>query len=186
MDKQKKQVDLNKFTEPIEPKWRIQSVTQDKKRAIVIPYLDSRLVQQRLDDVVGPGNWQNTYDATTGTSSLGIKIDGDWVYKTDVGADSKVEKEKGKASDAFKRAAVLWGIGRNIYSIGAKVIAYSAEKKCPITSTGQPLYTPDAISLYMNGLSESMGLLMQIWKLNPDKQTDDEFKELMAALKKYL
>lgn len=176
--------DLKKLCEPIQPKWRVQSKGNGK--AFVVPYLDSRQVQQRLDDVVGQANWQNTYEAESGTASLGILVDGNWIYKSDVGTDSKVEKEKGKASDSLKRAAVLWGIGRNIYTIGVKVIAYDESKRCCVTSEGKPLYTPDQLSMYMNGMNESMGLLVQIWNDNKEKQSDDEFKELIVSLKKFL
>ena len=176
---------LEKLSQPITPKWRVLTPIMGGKKALVVPYIDSRQVQQRLDEVVGKMNWQNTYDATTGTSSLGIRVGDGWIYKTDVGTESKTEKEKGMASDALKRAAVLWGIGRDIYEIGQKQIDYDSAAKITKTPSGTPLYG-NSLSIYMNGLSESMGLLMQIWKLNPDKQTDDEFKELMAALKKYL
>jgi hypothetical protein len=41
---------------------------------------------------------------------------GEWVSKQDVGVESNTEKEKGQASDAFKRACFNWGIGRELYT----------------------------------------------------------------------
>ena len=57
---------LAKLSEPIVPRWRVQSLTKDKKKAIIVPYLDSRMVQQRLDEVVGSANWCNNYEPENG------------------------------------------------------------------------------------------------------------------------
>lgn len=75
--------------------------------------------------MLSPENWSNTYEAESGTASISIRINNEWICKSDIGTDSNVEKEKGKASDAFKRAAVLWGIGRNLYHIGTKSIQWN-------------------------------------------------------------
>lgn len=178
---------LKKLQEPFKDiKWRVQSATQDKRRCIVVPYLDARQVQQRLDDVVGISGWTNTYEAETGTSSLGIRVGDDFMYKSDVGTDSKIDKEKGKASDSFKRSAVLWGIGRDVYKIGSKMLDFDDQHKKPKTSTGKILYTPEQLSNYMNGLNTSIGLLSQIWDDNKELQADDKFIEVITSLKKYL
>lgn len=39
-----------------------------------------------------------------------------WIAKTDCGVESFAEKEKGEASDAFKRAGFNVGIGRELYT----------------------------------------------------------------------
>lgn len=176
---------LAKLAEPMIPRWRVQSLTKDKKKAIIVPYLDSRMVQQRLDEVVGSANWCNNYDPENGASSIGIRINGEFISKSDVGVESKESKDKGKASDGFKRAAVLWGIGRNIYSIGSKILNTN-ENGSPVTSTGKVLYTGDQLSAYMNNLNTSVGLLSQIWNENADKQNIPEFQELITKLKKML
>lgn len=175
-----------KLAAPFVPKWRVQSTTKDGTRDIVVPYLDARQVQQRLDDVVLPQNWSNTFEAETGTASISILINGKWIGKSDVGTDSAVEKEKGKASDAFKRAAVLWNIGRDIYLIGSKMLTHNVEKKRPMTSSGEVLWTPDQLSLYMNGMNTSLGLLSQFWAENKELQADEKFKALVVALKDYV
>lgn len=41
---------------------------------------------------------------------------GQFVYRSDCGVESNTEKEKGEASDSFKRACVNWGIGRELYT----------------------------------------------------------------------
>lgn len=99
--------------------WRVGSVSKDKKKAMVLAYLDARDVMQRLDDVCGIGNWQNKHPHANGKTScaIGIKIGDEWVWKENGAGDSQVEAEKGAFSDAFKRAAVLWGIGRYLYDV---------------------------------------------------------------------
>ena len=105
---------FRKLAEPMPVKWRVGP--KIGSRLSVLAYLDARMVQQRLDDVVGPENWANVYDSETGTATISIFINGEWVSKTDVGTESKVDKEKGKASDSFKRAATNIGIGRELYT----------------------------------------------------------------------
>lgn len=83
----------------------------------MLDYIDARQVMDRLDDVVGPDKWQDEYHEVKGNlfCRIGIKIDGEWVWKGDVGKPTAIESIKGEASDAFKRAAVKWGIGRFLY-----------------------------------------------------------------------
>src|SRR5690606_35602811 len=61
------------------------------------------------------------YDCVNGRTicKLGINVDGAWVWKSDGAGDTQVEAEKGGISDAFKRAAVKWGIGRYLYDLDA-------------------------------------------------------------------
>ena len=80
----------------------------------LLAYLDARDVMQRLDEVVGFNNWQCRYPFA-GCCEIGIKFGNEWIWKANAGAETQVEAEKGQASDAFKRAAVLWGIGRYLY-----------------------------------------------------------------------
>ena len=85
-----------------------------------LAYIDARDVMQRLDDVVGPENWQDTFRETSSgrvLAQLHIRIGDDWIIKTDGAGDTKVEGEKGAISDAFKRAAVKWGVGRYLYDL---------------------------------------------------------------------
>ena len=46
---------------------------------------------------------------------LSLKINGVWITKTDGAGDTNIEGEKGGLSDAFKRAAVKFGVGRYLY-----------------------------------------------------------------------
>jgi len=99
--------------------WRAQSVTKDGTKAMALAYIDARDVMRRLDDVCGPNGWQCRYPhATTKTiCEIGIKCGDEWIWKANGAGDTDIEAEKGAISDAFKRAAVLWGIGRYLYDM---------------------------------------------------------------------
>jgi len=99
--------------------WRVGSVTRDKSKGMPLAFIDARNVMDRLDLVVGPQNWQREHriEGEFIIARVGIKIDGDWVWKEDGADKTDVEKIKGGLSDAFKRAAVSWGIGRYLYEL---------------------------------------------------------------------
>lgn len=96
--------------------WRVGATMQDKSKGIALAYIDARDVMKRLDDVIGLGLWQCRYPFS-GCCDIGIKIDGEWIWKANGAGATDVEGEKGMYSDAFKRAAVMWGIGRYLYSL---------------------------------------------------------------------
>lgn len=101
--------------------WRAQSMTGDGTKAMALAYIDARDVMDRLDAVCGAANWQDRYEfhGPRTVCYLSIRIDGEWVTKADGAGDSDVEAEKGAISDALKRAAVKWGIGRYLYALDA-------------------------------------------------------------------
>lgn len=105
--------------------WRAQSLTRNGDKAMALAYIDARDVMNRLDEAVGPENWQDEYTSANGRTicRIGIKIGDAWVWKSDGAGDTDVEKEKGGISDAFKRAAVKWGIGRYLYSLPTPWVA---------------------------------------------------------------
>lgn len=113
---------LEDLKKPFDPKlisWRVGALNRDKSKGIALAYIDARDVMERLDEVCGLGNWQCSYPHANGKTScrIGIKIGDEWVWKENGAGDSQVEAEKGAFSDAFKRAAVLWGIGRYLYDV---------------------------------------------------------------------
>lgn len=100
---------------------RVQSVTE--KGCILLLYKDARCDMNILDETVGSPNWQRSHELVNGNlfCNIGIRFDresgfGEWVWKQDVGTESNTEKEKGQASDSFKRACFNWGIGRELYT----------------------------------------------------------------------
>ena len=98
-------------------KWRVQSSRYGKSTCVA--YIDARDAQDLLDEVVGPENWQSMFYEENGLlfCKVGIFVGECWVWKSDTGSESKVEKDKGHVSDAFKRACVSWGIGRFLYRL---------------------------------------------------------------------
>lgn len=86
----------------------------------VLAYIDARDVMDRLDAICGPDGWQDRYphvDRKT-VCEIDIWVEGrGWITKADGAGDSDIEAEKGALSDAFKRAAVRWGIGRYLYHL---------------------------------------------------------------------
>ena len=98
-------------------------LTRPGKGSILIHYIDSRSVQKRLDDVVGIDNWQTKmHETRSGTRvlcELSVRINGEWITKTDGSGDTDFEKEKGAISRALCRAATHFGIGRYLYNPAA-------------------------------------------------------------------
>lgn len=101
--------------------WRAQSVTKDGTKALALAYIDARDVMDRLDSVLGSENWQDRYEfhGARTVCYLSIRIGEEWITKADGAGDTDVEGEKGAISDALKRAAVKWGIGRYLYALEA-------------------------------------------------------------------
>lgn len=100
--------------------WRAQSMNREGTSAMALAYIDARDVMARLDDVVGPQNWRDSYVETVKgrlICTLELRIDGEWISKADGAGNTDVEGDKGAISDALKRAAVKWGIGRYLYDM---------------------------------------------------------------------
>ncbi len=110
-------MNLKELKKEIPFKWRVQSFSKFKPQAQCVAYIDARQAMNLLDEVLGEGGWQSDYKEIKGNvyAGIGIKISDEWVWKWDTGAESNIEKEKGEASDSFKRAGVKWGIGRFLY-----------------------------------------------------------------------
>ena len=81
-------------------------------------YKDARCDQNILDEVVGPFSWKREHTRDNRNCIVSIKNPetGEWVNKEDTGTESNTEREKGLASDSFKRACFNWGIGRELYT----------------------------------------------------------------------
>ena len=112
---------------------RVQSVKANG--LVLLLYKDARCDMKLLDETVGPMNWQKEYlrDNSNCRVSIWDIEKKQWVSKEDTGTESNTEKEKGKASDSFKRACFNWGIGRELYS--APFIWIPAER-CNIKQSG--------------------------------------------------
>lgn len=97
---------------------RVATVTE--KGVSLLLYKDARCDMNILDETVGAMNWQREHqligDRLYCTVSIYDENKNIWVSKQDVGTESYAEKEKGQASDSFKRACFNLGIGRELYT----------------------------------------------------------------------
>ena len=104
--------------------------TVNEKGASLLLFKDARVDLKILDETFGPFGWQRTHQSIDGNLYCTISIwDSEkqqWISKQDVGTKSYSEKEKGQASDSFKRAAFCIGVGRELYT--APFIWISASK----------------------------------------------------------
>ncbi len=133
----------NKFLEALgqpfpysDVNWRMQYVDKEKVEGFAVPYLDARAIADRLDEVVGQNNWKDSYipwhtyvektedkgKVTTKQIQSQICVLSiydeerkEWIEKSDGAENTDFESIKGGISDAFKRAAVKWNVGRYMY-----------------------------------------------------------------------
>lgn len=140
---------LSSQFKPDELEWRVQrsGIKNNKPWAIVVPYVQNRAIMDRLDEVVGLWNWRNEFKQFTNGIVCGISIklfapqslisheeliakygesvvpskkEEFWLTKWDGAPETNIEAFKGGLSDAMKRAAVHWGMGRYLYRIEMK------------------------------------------------------------------
>ncbi len=128
-------VELEKLREPFEEsdiEWRVQRSDLNSRGepwALVVPYIDSRAIMDRLDEACGLENWQNRFDRGPDGGvicGISIRVSGEWITKWDGAEVPDTSEEEGERknrldpvktslTNAFKRAAVQWGIGRYLY-----------------------------------------------------------------------
>jgi len=129
-------MDLSKLKEPFgkdEVEWRVQQLGKNNGKcwALLVPYIQNRAIQNRLDEVCGPENWKNDFMPGPDGGVLcgiSIKIKNEWITKWDGAENTDIEPVKGGLSDSMKRAAVQWGMGRYLYELDPMFVAV-VEKK---------------------------------------------------------
>ena len=106
-------------------RWRVQQAGMSKNNSpwvMVIPYVDNRAIQERLDEVFGL-SWSNSFKPTPSGDGwlcgITAQVGDDQVTRWDGAEHTHIEKLKGGLSDAMKRAAVQFGIGRYLYQMEA-------------------------------------------------------------------
>lgn len=129
---------MNALKRPFDPRkisWRVGATTKDKSKGIALAYIDARDVMHRLDEVFGL-NWQCLYSHAEAKTicKIGVKVDGEWIWRAGGAGDTDIEAEKGAISDAFKRAAVLWGIGQYLYSLPNNWVELTAKGNTHVLS----------------------------------------------------
>lgn len=109
---------LKAFFSEDDLEWRVQMCGKNNDNnywVLLVPYMNRRAVMDRLDFVCSPENWKDDY--VPGPDGgvmcrLSIRINGEWITKCDAAENTNIESIKGGISDALKRAASKWGIGR--------------------------------------------------------------------------
>lgn len=113
---------------------RVSRVSESDRgvRVALLHYIDARAVFDRLDAVVGPGNWMTRLERIQDgfIAELAIKDPqtGEWIRRQDVSDNTDFESTKGGASGAIKRVAVQFGIGRYLYDLPEMWVSASKEK----------------------------------------------------------
>lgn len=136
MDKNKYFEEFGKPFPAEDVKWRLQNVDEQKEMGKAVPYLDARAIADRLDSIAGQNRWRDDYREWRGIDKNGKPIYaqlctiyiyddelGEWIGKTDGAENTDREPIKGGLSDAFKRAAVKWNIGRYLYRFSAEKVS---------------------------------------------------------------
>jgi hypothetical protein len=105
-----------------EIEFRVQScgISNDRPWAMVLAYVQARAIQKRLDDVFGWDGWQDEYRSQNNNTicRLGVKSNGEWIWKENGASETQVEAFKGGISASLKRVAASgYGIGRYLYNL---------------------------------------------------------------------
>lgn len=158
---------------------RVSTITE--KGLFLLLYKDARVDQNILDETVGPMNWQRHHSRENANCTVAIWDVGkaQWIEKEDTGTESNTEKEKGLASDSFKRACFNWGIGRELYT--APRIWISSDY-CTIEKKGSKLscYDPFKVKEIEYDDHRNIKKLVIVGKYNqvvyPKKQAERELE----------
>ncbi|MCL6528310.1 MAG: DNA repair protein Rad52 [Thermaceae bacterium] len=159
---------INILTAPLtsdEIEWKI--ISSKNGSTTLAPYIDARAVMTRLDRAFGPFGWQVRYaPAQVGNEHgviAGITVKhpetGEWVEKQDGSGASDMEPFKGGISGALKRAATVWGIGRELYTYPRVIVE------------GEHRYIPWKVLERLRGLPKAVSEgkpLPEVIRLNPD------------------
>jgi len=167
-------------------KWREGNKNKVTGNTLILPYLDARMVSKRLTDTLGL-NWADEYEETADSGML-CKItltlaDGATITRSDVGTKSTYEKEKGQVSDAFKRAAVKFGIGAYIYELAP--VELKKTRDGFLTPDGKTEIKAADLSAFLNGNKPELVSLFSIYSgLSAEKKT--ELTECFTKIKEAL
>lgn len=122
----------------------VKQKTETSKRtgkSFTCDFVTARTVMNRLDSVCGPEGWWDDYQLLSDSSvmcRLSICLpSGEVITKVDAGGCAGMadagDDDKSGFSDAFKRAAVKFGVGRYLYQDGvAKLSPVSPPEATPV------------------------------------------------------
>lgn len=181
---------------------RISQVKKDGSGLSLLLYKDARCDQNILDEVVGPYKWKREHTRDNRNCIVSIWSDelGQWISKEDTGTESNTEREKGLASDSFKRACFNWGIGRELYTapfIWVKRGDFNLkEGKCYDRFTVKGIGYTDGVITGLEIMNQATGKICYKWgeiteeapekpeQPDNDPETTQERKEPNATVRK--
>ena len=159
-------------------------VAQAKKDGVsLLLYKDARCDQNILDETVGQMNWQRHHSRENANCIVSIWDDAkkQWVEKEDTGTESNTEKEKGLASDSFKRACFNWGIGRELYTAPfiwvkaddcAKLVQDGQRSKCNDSFFVEKIVTENKRIVALSIKNAETGKRVNVWQ-HPDRTNNN-------------
>lgn len=161
--------------------WRVGATTEKDGKLLGKPlaYIDARDVMDRLDGVLGPQAWQCRYSEQGAKTicEIGVNIGAadrtaslEWIWKADGAGDTDYEAEKGALSDAFKRAAVRWGVGRYLYDIKSGWVE--------VAKRGNTTFIPDESRAKLDKLHDDA---VENWEWG-DRSDRNAYRLVLAAL----
>ena len=123
--------------------------TINEKGLSLLLFKDARVDQKILDEVFTPFGWKRSHQSIDGNLYCTVEawdpVKGQWIAKQDVGTTSYAEKEKGQASDSFKRACFNWGVGRELYTAP---LIWVPSTRARIEKKGDRYVTADRFSVH--------------------------------------
>lgn len=133
-----------------------------EKGLSLLLYKDARVDQNILDETFGMFGWKRKHEVIDGrlycTVSIQNPHSGEWIDKQDVGTESYTEKEKGQASDSFKRACFNWGIGRELYTAP---FIWIPKELCTISKSGERYVCYDSFYVKEIAYDEESGRMIK-------------------------
>ena len=134
---------------------RIAQIKKDGSGLSILLYKDARCDQNILDETVGPMFWERKHSRENANCTVSIWDESHqrWVSKEDTGTESNTEKEKGLASDSFKRACFNWGIGRELYTAP---FIWITKDKCNIENKDDRVYCNDRFTVHGIGYTDNV------------------------------
>lgn len=142
--------------------------TINEKGLTLLLYKDARCDMNILDETIGCMNWKREHTRDNANCIVSIYNEDikEWISKEDTGTESFTEKEKGLASDSFKRACFNWGIGRELYTAP---FIWVSKDNCTISQKGDKYTTYDTFrvkDISYNDNGEINGLTIVNTKTN--------------------
>lgn len=168
---------------PEEIQCRVASLNKEGTGWSLLLYKDARCDMEILDETVGNMFWkrEHTRDNANCIVSLWSNELNQWISKEDTGSESMAEKEKGLASDSFKRACFNWGVGRELYT--APFIWITA-KQGEITEWNGKKTVSNSAKMHVNHIYTDNGVIQELEIV--DKSGTTRFSYGMSGNKPFL